>query len=173
MFVDTEDPEDKEMSIGNHVNCTNLQWDPTGRYVSTVVSAWEGMQHDTGYMIWSFQGKPVQRAQLPKFYQLSWRPRPPTLLTGKQIRELSRTGYKSYSPEFEAQDKLAGARASDDQLARRKALLEHWTSAVRRATANADARKARMATLRPAQQEEQEIEEIVDIFVREETELVK
>lgn len=175
MFVDTEDPEEKEMSIGNHVNCTNLQWDPTGRYVSTVVSAWEGMQHDTGYMIWSFQGKPLQRAQTPKFYQLAWRPRPPTLLSKKQINDLGKTGYKAYQPQFEAEDKLSGARADEDVVRRRQELMRHWNAAVSRATSNNERRIARMAELRPAtaDTEEQAIEEIVDVFVREETELVK
>jgi hypothetical protein len=44
------------------------------------------LQNDTGYTLWSFQGRQMQKVMMDKFYQLLWRPRPPTLLSDDEIR---------------------------------------------------------------------------------------
>jgi hypothetical protein len=44
------------------------------------------LQNDTGYTLWSFQGRQMQKVMMDKFYQLLWRPRPPTLLSDEEIR---------------------------------------------------------------------------------------
>ena len=72
------------MSTGEHFMAGELEWDPSGRYVVSSVSFWRH-QNDTGFYVWSFQGKLLQRVLRDKFYQILWRPRPPTLLTGKNI----------------------------------------------------------------------------------------
>ena len=163
------------MGLGTHVNATACSWDPTGRYASTVVSAWQGMQHDTGYMIWSFQGKPLQRHNHPKFFQLSWRPRPPSLLKTNQIKELTDNGYKMYSPQFEAEDKMRGNQASEDVRMRREELENKWSSAVAAASRGWEEKQARMAAMRPSSEEdasEEYVEEVVDVFVREEKQII-
>ena len=81
-FIDTNDMT--TMSTGEHFMAGELEWDPTGRYVVSSVSFWRH-QNDTGFYVWSFQGKLLQRVLRDKFYQILWRPRPPTLLTGKNI----------------------------------------------------------------------------------------
>ena len=73
-----------------------LEWDPTGRYVVSSVSFWRH-QNDTGFYVWSFQGKLLQRVLRDKFYQILWRPRPPTLLTTKNIT-VSRARSRSAQP---------------------------------------------------------------------------
>lgn len=73
------------MSTGEHFMASELEWDPSGRYVVSSVSYWRH-QNDTGYYVWSFQGKLLQRELRDKFYQLLWRPRPPTLLSKDQIQ---------------------------------------------------------------------------------------
>ena len=42
---------------------------------------------DTGYIVWSFQGKLLYRSSgMDKFCQLFWRPRPPSLLTEEDFK---------------------------------------------------------------------------------------
>jgi translation initiation factor 3 subunit B len=131
MFVDTMDMEAREMASGSHVNASELMWDPTGRYVATVVSAYQGLQHDTGYMIWSFQGKALQRVQHSKFYMLAWRPRPPSLLTKKARLAIEKGGYKVYEPRFTAEDKMEHTRASGEVLEKREKMMTVWNRYLR------------------------------------------
>ena len=46
---------------------------------------------DTGFIVWSFQGRQLYRnpVVIDKFCQLLWRPRPPTLLTDEHIKVTS------------------------------------------------------------------------------------
>merc|ERR1712059_95602 len=63
------------MGSGEHFMCTDIEWDPTGRYVATGVSYW-AHKADNAYWLWNFQGKILKRSNVEKFCQLVWRPRP-------------------------------------------------------------------------------------------------
>lgn len=67
--------------------CTDIEWDPTGRYVATGVSHFRH-QTENGYNLWSSQGKLLGRHLKEKFYALQWRPRPPSMLDDDQEREV-------------------------------------------------------------------------------------
>jgi len=93
-------------TMGNeeHFNSTMVEWDPTGRYIASVVSYWKH-QVETGYNIYSFQGKLLKHVLKEKFYQLTWRPKPVSLLPKE------RTEYiKKNIKEFEKQLKKAEDR---------------------------------------------------------------
>lgn len=51
-FVDTNDFT--IMNTTDHYETSDVEWDPTGRYVVTAVSMWK-VKRDWGYWIWSFQ----------------------------------------------------------------------------------------------------------------------
>lgn len=80
------------------------------RYVVTAVSSWK-TSVDNGYWIWTFQGRILKRVNLNAFNQLLWRPRPPTLLTAEQIKEIKKN-LKKYSAQFESKDRMRLTRAS-------------------------------------------------------------
>ena len=46
------------------------------------------LQMDTGFIVWSFQGRQLYKNPMviDKFCQLLWRPRPPTLLTDEHLK---------------------------------------------------------------------------------------
>jgi len=175
-FVDTEDHDAKEMGQGTHINAGECNWDPTGRYVITTVSAWQGIQHDTGYMVWSFQGKPLQRENIPAFYQLMWRPRPKSLLQEKDLAEMQKN-YKTFQSQFEAEDKLQQDRASTEVLAKRMALLTEWEDFEDQALYHKSKRQAKLESLRPPMAEEMEevseVDEIFEVFVSEEVTILE
>lgn len=75
------------LGADEHFMCTDVAWDPTGRYVATGVSHFRH-QTENGYSIWSSQGKLLGRYLKEKFYALQWRPRPPTMLDEEQEREV-------------------------------------------------------------------------------------
>ncbi|XP_045213087.2 eukaryotic translation initiation factor 3 subunit B-like isoform X2 [Mercenaria mercenaria] len=118
-FIDTADMT--VMAQTEHFMATDVEWDPTGRYVITGVSWW-GHKVDNGYWLWSFQGRLLQKQQLDRFCQLLWRPRPPTLLSVEEIKEIKKN-LKKYSQRFEAQDRLRQSTVSTEILEKRRQLM--------------------------------------------------
>ena len=43
-----------------HFMCTNIEWDPTGRYVATSVTSIHQMEN--GFNLWLFNGTPLYRS---------------------------------------------------------------------------------------------------------------
>ena len=82
-FVDTSNMS--IMTNAEHFMATDVEWDPTGRYVATGVSWW-GHKVDNAYWIWNFQGRLVHKQPMERFCQLLWRPRPQSLLSEKQLK---------------------------------------------------------------------------------------
>jgi translation initiation factor 3 subunit B len=165
-FIDTATME--PMNQGEHFMASEVLWDPTGRYVITVVSFLRH-QSDTGYYVWSFQGKLLQKYIIPKFYSLEWRPQPPSLLSAKDIQWCEKN-YKQYQAEFEAQDKLTMNAASAEVRAARNKLLMQWEDFQEKATYYLSKRSSQLAALRPATDDDmvqQEVEEIVAEFLSE------
>ena len=107
-FVDANDFN--VMAQQEHYQASDVEWDPTGRYVVTVCSFWK-TKVDTGYCVWSFQGKILKRNTSGAFCQLLWRPRPPSLLSLKEQKEI-RKNLKKYSAQFESKDRMRTSRAS-------------------------------------------------------------
>lgn len=70
-----------------------------------------GFQVDTGFWIWSFQGKILKRLNIETFCGLQWRPRLQSLLIPKQQQEI-RKNLKKYSAQFESKDRMRQSRAS-------------------------------------------------------------
>ncbi|XP_023327407.1 eukaryotic translation initiation factor 3 subunit B [Eurytemora carolleeae] len=121
-FIDTSDFT--TMGLGEHFMCTDVEWDPTGRYVVTGVSFW-GHKVDNAYWIWNFQGKILKRAVIDKFCQLLWRPRPQTLLSEKQVKEIKKN-LKKYSDQFNAKDKMRQSKASKELIDKRRAAMDKF-----------------------------------------------
>ncbi|XP_008544236.1 eukaryotic translation initiation factor 3 subunit B [Microplitis demolitor] len=119
-FVDTNDFT--IMNTTDHYQVSDIEWDPTGRYVVTAVSNWK-TSVDNAYWIWTFQGRILKRVNLNAFNQLLWRPRPPTLLTAEQIKDIKKS-LKKYSSQFESKDKMRMTRASKEVLEKRRAMME-------------------------------------------------
>ena len=128
-FWDVDD-EPTLMNTGEHYMCTDVEWDPTGRYVMTSVSYWR-VQSDTGFTLWSFTGQLLSRQSVPLFKQLLWRPRPPTLLSKEKQAEVKKK-LKDYSREFDEQDAAQTTKVSREVLEKRLALLRGWKEYVAR-----------------------------------------
>lgn len=122
-FVDTADFT--SMGGGEHFMCTDVEWDPTGRYVMTGVSWW-GHKVDNAFWLWNFQGKILKRSSVEKFCQLVWRPRPPTLLPKEQIKELKKN-LKKYSVKFTQRDNQRSNKASAELAAARQKLMADFS----------------------------------------------
>uniref|UniRef100_A0AAZ3SC57 Eukaryotic translation initiation factor 3 subunit B n=1 Tax=Oncorhynchus tshawytscha TaxID=74940 RepID=A0AAZ3SC57_ONCTS len=116
-FVDTSDCT--MMNMVEHYMASDVEWDPTGRYLVTSVSCL-----DNAYWLWTFQGRLLQKNNKDRFCQLLWRPRPATLLTQDSIKVIKKD-LKKYSKIFEQKDRLSQSKASRELVdKRRKAALQ-------------------------------------------------
>lgn len=161
------------LSAGEHFMAQEVAWDPTGRYVATIVNAaaamengfqvrwrpgcacvlgWAGLRwrgvgwaraapgprgcaggpahacalaalsqhrccpaspspvphpHCFFYFlwlqIWSFSGQPLYKTPHDRFFQLCWRPRPPSLLPEEKQRDITKN-LRRYSKRYEEED---------------------------------------------------------------------
>merc|ERR1719229_2118020 len=143
-FVDTADFT--SMGGGEHFMCTDVEWDPTGRYVMTGVSWW-GHKVDNAYWLWNFQGKILKRSSVEKFCQLVWRPRPPTLLSKEQIKEIKKN-LKNYSKKFDDDDKMKIREISKELLEKRQNARSHFDTYRSKKTGEFKDQKDRRLQLR-------------------------
>ncbi|GMH04540.1 hypothetical protein Nepgr_006380 [Nepenthes gracilis] len=111
------------MATAEHFMATDIEWDPTGRYVATSVTSVHEMEN--GFNIWSFNGKLLYRILKDHFFQLSWRPRPPSLLSPEKEEEIAKN-LKKYSKKYEAEDQDVSMLLSEQDREKRKMLKDEW-----------------------------------------------
>ncbi|KAK9378692.1 uncharacterized protein V2V93DRAFT_375595 [Kockiozyma suomiensis] len=162
-----------QMATGQHYQLTDVAWDPTGRYVATSASTW-GRALETGYMIWDLKGSLVREEHLERFKQFLWRPRPPTLLSKEQMREV-RKNLREYSRVFEQEDLAEESQASKELIAQRVRLLEEWRAWRRAVVSELEAERGGVLPLelRDSEKEDEVIEEIVEEVVEEKEEVME
>uniref|UniRef100_A0A0K8TT04 Eukaryotic translation initiation factor 3 subunit B n=1 Tax=Tabanus bromius TaxID=304241 RepID=A0A0K8TT04_TABBR len=169
-FVDTNN-DFLVMSSADHFRASEVEWDPTGRYVVTGVSSWKAKE-ETGYYLWTFQGRILKKFPLKSFLQFLWRPRLPSLLTEAQQKEIKKNLKKYYS-QFETKDRMRVSRASKELLEKRQLLREQFLEYRKKRIAEWEEQKSRRMQLRNNMDtddignEEME-EEIVEFLVKEE-----
>ncbi|RLM87570.1 eukaryotic translation initiation factor 3 subunit B-like [Panicum miliaceum] len=115
------------MATGEHFMATDIKWDPTGRYVATVVTAVHEMEN--GLQIWSFSGKLLYKLSKDHLYQFSWRPRPPALLAPEKEEEITRN-LKKYSKKYVQEDRDASNQMTEQERVKRTQLEEEWAAWV-------------------------------------------
>ncbi|KAJ2724178.1 Translation initiation factor 3 subunit b [Coemansia sp. Benny D115] len=114
------------MATGEHYGVTDLDWDPTGRYVVTSASSWRhSMEH--GYLLWDFKGEQLLKQVVEDFKQLLWRPRPRSLLTEEMKREV-RKDLATYSKEFDEMDERRLHAADAELMSQRRRLVSEWNT---------------------------------------------
>ncbi|CDJ32916.1 Eukaryotic translation initiation factor 3 subunit 9, putative [Eimeria mitis] len=93
-----------------HYMCNEVRWSHCGRYLATCVvippvASTQAYRLDgsTGFNIWTFQGKLLEKNKKEYFYQFLWRPHPPTLLSEKQLDDIKKR-MKEHSKRYEAED---------------------------------------------------------------------
>ena len=121
-FWDAE--ENVLLASEEHYSCTSVEWDPTGRYVVSCVSSWQ-TQTDTGIIMWNFTGSSISKQMIPGFKQFLWRPRPDSLLTEKEKKNI-RKNLKEFSREFDVEDAADLTKASREVVEKRKAQRKEW-----------------------------------------------
>ncbi|KAJ7225418.1 eukaryotic translation initiation factor eIF2A-domain-containing protein [Mycena pura] len=114
------------LGTADHYALTDVEWDPSGRYLATSASSWTHTL-ENGYAIWDFRGQEITKLILDRFKQFIWRPRPRTLLTKEQQRQV-RKNLKEYSRTFDEEDAAEESNVSAELIALRKRLVDEWNA---------------------------------------------
>lgn len=155
------------LATKDHFLATDVQWDPSGRYVTSFVSIWKHSS-DTGYCIWDTKGDLITKQNQPRFATFLWRPRPPTLLSGQKLKEIKKN-LRTYASVFEEDDLRALSLESNDIAITRSLAIKEWNNFRRRCMERAASLKAKREAIvgtvsddTPATIAEEWIEEIVE-----------
>ncbi|PMD62192.1 eukaryotic translation initiation factor 3 subunit B [Hyaloscypha bicolor E] len=167
------------MNTADHYGVTDIDWDPTGRFVATSASIWKHAM-ENGYHLYDFKGEQLREEPVEKFKQWLWRPRPPPLLTKEEQKQI-RKNLREYSKVFDQEDADRGASADLAVVEHRRRLLDEWLAWRAQIEEEvATEREARGLPLDPIEglvkktdeEEDQVIEEIVEEIVEETEEII-
>jgi len=117
-----------------HFMCTDVEWDPSGRYVMTAVTqpiqkkgdGFYRYNTENGYRMWTMHGSKLADVRLESCYQVMWRPRPPRLLSNEQIQEVKKTLKNKYWDKFVKEDEELDSRTGDEVKKRRDLMEQKW-----------------------------------------------
>ena len=135
---------------------------------------------ENGYHLYDFKGEQLREEPVEKFKQWLWRPRPATLLTKEEQKQI-RKNLREYSKVFDEEDKDRFASADLAVVEHRRRLLNEWLAWREHITQEvAEEREARGLPLDPIEgllqktdeSEDQVIEEIVEEIVEETEEIM-
>lgn len=82
-------------------------------------------QMENGYHIYDFRGEALREDPVEKFKQWSWRPRPATLLTKDEQKQI-RKNLREYSKIFDVEDAERVAGADQAVVEERRRILDEW-----------------------------------------------
>jgi len=176
-FYNVDDLE--SMRTDSHVMATELQWDPSGRYLATSSTYWAHPQADNGFIIWSFHGKRLTNLTRDKFFQFLWRPRPPSKLTKEKQKQIKKN-LRQYATKYKKQDASRKKAAWEAFVAKRQSQRDAWHSYKQQRLAERKAEKPQRAKLRggiDSDDEDEgewlEVEEDVQELLGEEVEIIE
>lgn len=86
---------------------------------------------ENGFNVHTFSGETLAENPTDKFKQFVWRPRPATLLSKEEQKQV-RKNLREYSKEFEEEDKYAVDIANTAVVETRKRVLNEWAAWLRR-----------------------------------------
>ncbi|KAL2316031.1 Eukaryotic translation initiation factor 3 subunit B [Schizosaccharomyces pombe] len=163
----------QQIGSAEHFGMTELEWDPSGRYVTTSSTIWRH-KLENGYRLCDFRGTLLREEMIGEFKQFIWRPRPPSPLTKEDMKKI-RKKLKDYNRLFDEEDIAEQSSANRELAARRRQLISEWQKY--REEVIARVAEERAITGQPAitvpAEEEEIIQETVEEVISEEIEPVE
>ena len=139
--------EMETMASAEHFMATDVEWDPTGRYVTTAVTSVHQMEN--GFHVWTFNGKLLYKYVCDnKFYQFLWRPRAPSLLSKEAEADIVKN-LKKYSKRFDEIDESIRNQQDSHLAAEKQEVADAWNKYIsgKKAVVDSDEYKAKVRAL--------------------------
>jgi len=119
------------ISQQEHFMCNEVEWDPSGRYLSTSVTQPIGDQSfkygmETGYRMWTMHGAALCNVPVESAYQVMWRPRPASLLSREQVQKVREALKEKYWRKFEQEDEEIRQTQLTGAERERRELKQQW-----------------------------------------------
>ncbi|CCH61129.1 hypothetical protein TBLA_0E00680 [Henningerozyma blattae CBS 6284] len=114
----------KELSKPSIQTCTNLSWDPSGRYLTAWSSSLK-LKSGSGFKIFNVVGDTIKEDPVPQLKNFTWRPRPELSLSSSEKKKVKKN-LREYSAQFEEQDAMEADSAMRDLILRQRELLKEW-----------------------------------------------
>ena len=80
---------------------------------------------ENGYHLWDFKGTQLREEHIDRFKQFLWRPRPPTLLSKEEQKQI-RKNLREYSKVFDEEDQYELDTANLAIVEQRRRALDEW-----------------------------------------------
>lgn len=80
---------------------------------------------ENGYHLYDFKGELLREEHIDKFKQFVWRPRPQTLLSREEQKQI-RKNLREYSKDFDEQDRVEEDKERGAVVEERRRLLSEW-----------------------------------------------
>ncbi|TFK30543.1 translation initiation factor eIF-3b, partial [Coprinopsis marcescibilis] len=158
------------LGTADHYGVTDVEWDPSGRYLATSASAWTHTL-ENGYAVWDFRGQELEKHILDRFKQFIWRPRPVSLLT-KDQQKLIRRNLKEFSRAFDEEDAAEESNVSAELIAQRKRLVDEWNAWRAQRKKDLGDQRSKTESKTAKDEEKEEIEVWIDELVEQVEEIV-
>jgi len=160
------------LGTADHFGVTDIEWDPSGRYLATSASIWvHTLEH--GYAIWDFRGQEIVKFVQDRFKQFLWRPRPKSLLS-KDNRKQIRKNLKEFSRVFDEEDAAEESTVSAELIAHRKRLVDEWNTWRSHCRRELETRRQEGRVEGELEREEQEeVQEWIEEVIEQTEELVE
>lgn len=114
-----------EMSSPTVQSCTNLSWDPSGRFITAWSSSLK-VKSGSGFKMFNVIGDTLKSEAVPQLKNWSWRPRPPTTLSNSEKKKV-RKNLKEYAAQYSEQDAMEADSAMRDLILKQRAALKEWS----------------------------------------------
>ena len=137
-------------------------------------------QMENGYHLYDFKGEQLREEPVEKFKQWLWRPRPASLLTKEEQKQI-RKNLREYSKVFDQEDADRGASADLAVVEHRRNLLDEWLAWREMVVEEVSAERRELGLpedplegliKKTDEGEDQVIEEIVEEIVEETEEII-
>lgn len=80
---------------------------------------------ENGYHLWDFKGELLREEHIDRFKQFLWRPRPPTMLSKDEQKNI-RKKLREYSKIFDEEDHYEEESANKELIDARRRQLDEW-----------------------------------------------
>lgn len=139
---------------------------------------------ENGYHLYDFKGQLLREEAVDKFKQFLWRPRPATLLSKEEQKQI-RKNLREYSRVFDEQDEARKNTANRAVVENRRAQLSEWLAWRRNIREDIEEERRELGLERPmarradmlvdgTEEKGQEVvEEIVEEIIDEQEEVIE